>query len=150
ICCRTSTASPEAAYGTLPWAPLPQDTLHGMAMTSGKKRPMSPIPCLILAATCCFARLSESLQVTVQPASIVQKLGGPVSLGCVVDPPRVNLTWRLNGKELAGSDKVLGIHIERGKLVITALNNHTVGRYQCIARVPEGVIASVPAVVTLA
>lgn len=85
-----------------------------------------------------------------QPASIVQKLGGSVSLGCVVDPPRVNLTWRLNGKELAGSDKVLGIHIERGKLVITALNNHTVGRYQCIARVPEGVIASVPAVVTLA
>lgn len=92
----------------------------------------------------------ESLQVTVQPASTVQKLGGPVSLGCVVDPPRVNLTWRLNGKELAGSDEVLGIHIERGKLVIMALNNHTVGRYQCIARVPEGVIASVPAVVTLA
>lgn len=92
----------------------------------------------------------ESLQVTVQPSSIVQKLGGPVSLGCVVDPPRVNLTWRLNGKELAGSDEVLGIHIERGKLLIAALNNHTVGRYQCIARVPEGVIASVPAVVTLA
>lgn len=85
-----------------------------------------------------------------QPASIVQKLGGPVSLGCVVDPPRVNLTWRLNGKELAGSDEVLGIHVERGKLVIAALNNRTVGRYQCIARVPEGVIASVPAVVTLA
>ncbi|XP_035749936.1 brother of CDO [Egretta garzetta] len=121
-----------------------------MSMTRGKKRPMLPIPCLILAAASCFARLSESLQVTVQPASIVQKLGGPVSLGCVVDPPRVNLTWRLNGKELAGSDEVLGIHIERGKLVITALNNHTVGRYQCIARVPEGVIASVPAVVTLA
>ncbi|XP_009981331.1 PREDICTED: brother of CDO [Tauraco erythrolophus] len=121
-----------------------------MAMTRGKKRPMSPIPCLILAAASCFAKLSESLQVTVQPASVVQKLGGPVSLGCVVDPPRVNLTWRLNGKELAGSDEVLGIHIERGRLVITALNNRTVGRYQCIARVPEGVIASVPAVVTLA
>ncbi|KFP75642.1 Brother of CDO [Acanthisitta chloris] len=121
-----------------------------MAMTRGKKRPMSPIPCLMLAAASCFAKLSESLQVTVQPASIVQKLGGPVSLGCVVDPPRVNLTWRLNGRELAGSDEVLGIHVERGKLVITALNNHTVGRYQCIARVPEGVIASVPAVVTLA
>ncbi|XP_053931506.1 brother of CDO isoform X4 [Cuculus canorus] len=150
ICYRISTASPEAAYGTLPWVSLPQDTLHGMAMTHGKKRPMSPIPCLILVATSCFAKLSESLQVTVQPASIVQKLGGPVSLRCVVDPPRVNLTWRLNGKELAGSDKVLGIHIERGKLIVMALNNHTVGRYQCIARVPEGVIASVPAVVTLA
>ncbi|KAM6094720.1 brother of CDO isoform 7-T7 [Chlamydotis macqueenii] len=121
-----------------------------MAMTRGKKRPMSPIPCLILAAATCFAKLSESLQVTVQPASIVQKLGGPVSLGCVVDPPRVNVTWRLNGKELDGSDEVPGINIERGKLIITALNNHTVGRYQCIARVPEGVIASVPAVVTLA
>ncbi|XP_071416840.1 brother of CDO isoform X2 [Pithys albifrons albifrons] len=121
-----------------------------MAMTRGKKRPMSHIPCLVLAAATCFAKLSESLQVTVQPASIVQKPGGPVSLGCVVDPPRVNLTWRLNGKELAGSDEVLGIYVERGKLVITALNNHTVGRYQCIARVPEGVIASVPAVVTLA
>ncbi|NXC16364.1 BOC protein, partial [Corythaeola cristata] len=121
-----------------------------MAMTRGKKRPMSPIPCLILAAASCFAKLSESLQVTVQPASVVQKLGGPVSLGCVVDPPGVNLTWRLNGKELAGSDEVLGIHIERGRLLIAALSNRTVGRYQCIARVPEGVIASVPAVVTLA
>lgn len=92
----------------------------------------------------------ESLQVTVQPASIVQKLGGPVSLGCMVDPPRVNLSWRLNGKELPGLDELLGIHIEQGKLIIAALNNRTVGRYQCIAHVPEGVIASVPAVVTLA
>ncbi|XP_035170790.1 brother of CDO isoform X4 [Oxyura jamaicensis] len=148
--CRTSTTSLEAAYGTLPWVPLPQETPHGMAMTRGKKRPMYPIPCLILAAASCFAQLSESLQVTVQPASIVQKFGGPVSLGCVVDPPGVNLTWRLNGKELPGSDEALGVHVERGKLVVAALNNHTVGRYQCIARVPEGVIASVPAVVTLA
>lgn len=67
-----------------------------------------------------------------------------------MDPPGVNLTWRLNGKELAGSDEALGVQVERGKLVVAALNNHTVGRYQCIARVPEGVIASVPAVVTLA
>lgn len=59
ICCRTSTASPEAAYGTLPWAP--QDTPHGMAMTRGKQTPMSPIPCLILAAASCFAKLSEFL-----------------------------------------------------------------------------------------
>ncbi|XP_063999325.1 brother of CDO isoform X5 [Pogoniulus pusillus] len=80
-----------------------------MAMTRGRKRLMSPIPCLILAAASCFAELSESLHVTVQPASTVQKLGGPVSLGCVVDPPGVNLTWRLNGKELAGSDEVLDL-----------------------------------------
>uniref|UniRef100_A0A8C3SQW6 BOC cell adhesion associated, oncogene regulated n=1 Tax=Chelydra serpentina TaxID=8475 RepID=A0A8C3SQW6_CHESE len=92
----------------------------------------------------------ESLQVTVQPASAVQKYGGLVSLGCVVEPPKVNVTWRLNGKELVGSDEALGIRIELGKLIIMALNNHTVGRYQCIARMPEGVVASVPAAVTLA
>lgn len=73
-----------------------------------------------------------------------------MSLGCVANPTRVNVTWRLNGKELTESDEVLGIHTEPGKLIILALNNHTVGRYQCIARVPEGVVASVPATVTLA
>ncbi|XP_074856177.1 brother of CDO isoform X3 [Carettochelys insculpta] len=121
-----------------------------MTMTLGRKRPMSTVACLILAAAGCFANLGESLQVTVQPASTVQKYGGLVSLGCVVEPLKVNVTWRLNGKELTGSDEALGIHIELGKLLIMALNNHTVGRYQCIARVPEGVVASVPATVTLA
>ncbi|XP_050812974.1 brother of CDO isoform X1 [Gopherus flavomarginatus] len=121
-----------------------------MTMTPGRKRPMSAVACLILAAAGCFANFGESLQVTVQPASTVQKYGGLVSLGCVVEPPKVNVTWRLNGKELVGSDEALGIHIELGKLIIMALNNHTVGRYQCIARIPEGVVASVPATVTLA
>jgi len=60
-CFHTATTSPEAAYGTLLWAPLPQETLHGMAMTRGKKRPMSAILCLLLAATSCFAKLSEFL-----------------------------------------------------------------------------------------
>lgn len=32
-----------------------------MAMTRGKKRPMSPVPCLLLAAASCFAQLSECL-----------------------------------------------------------------------------------------
>uniref|UniRef100_A0A8C0GEU0 BOC cell adhesion associated, oncogene regulated n=1 Tax=Chelonoidis abingdonii TaxID=106734 RepID=A0A8C0GEU0_CHEAB len=124
--------------------------MHGMTMTPGRKRLVSAVACLILAAAGCFANLGESLQVTVQPASTVQKYGGLVSLGCVVEPPKVNVTWRLNGKELVGSDEALGIHIELGKLIIMALNNHTVGRYQCIARMPEGVVASVPATVTLA
>lgn len=71
-------------------------------------------------------------------------------LGCVVEPPWMNATWRLNGKELNGSDDALGILITRGTLVVTALNNHTVGRYQCVARMPAGAVASVPATVTLA
>ena len=92
----------------------------------------------------------EVPQVTVQPSSTVQKLGGTVILGCVVEPPWMTTTWRLNGKELNGSDDTLGILITRGTLVITALNNQTVGRYQCVARMPAGAVASVPATVTLA
>ncbi|XP_038268797.1 brother of CDO isoform X3 [Dermochelys coriacea] len=141
---------PEAAYGNAAWVLLPQAVLHRMTMTPGRKRPTAAVTCLILAAAGCFANLGESLQVTVQPASAVQKYGGLVSLGCVVQPPKVNVTWRLNGKELVRSDEALGIRIELGKLIIMALNNHTVGRYQCIARMPEGVVASVPATVTLA
>lgn len=97
-----------------------------------------------------FVCVGESLQVAVQPPSAVQKYGGLVSLGCVVEPLTVNVTWRLNGKELSPMNDILGIHIDQRLLTITALNNHTVGRYQCIVRVPEGVIASVPAMVTLA
>lgn len=92
----------------------------------------------------------EVPQVTVQPVSTVQKLGGTVILGCVVEPPWVNVTWRLNGKEINGSDDALGVLVTRGTLVIAALNNHTVGRYQCVARIPAGAVASVPATVTLA
>ncbi|XP_053165917.1 brother of CDO isoform X2 [Hemicordylus capensis] len=121
-----------------------------MTMRSGRKRPMTAIACLFLASAGCVANLGASLQVTVQPSSTVQKYGGLVSLVCVVEPLAVNVTWRLNGKELPQLDDVLGIHIDQRLLTITALNNHTVGRYQCIARMPEGVVASVPAMVTLA
>ncbi|KAM9032406.1 brother of CDO isoform X1 [Sarcophilus harrisii] len=121
-----------------------------MTMMSRRKRPAVIITCLILAAASCFGNLGEVPQVTVQPTSTVQKHGGPVILGCVVEPPWVNITWRLNGKELNSSDDALGILITRGTLVITALNNHTVGRYQCVARMPAGAVASVPATVTLA
>ncbi|XP_012589360.1 PREDICTED: brother of CDO isoform X1 [Condylura cristata] len=114
------------------------------------KRPQVTLACLLLATTGCFANLDEVPQVTVQPPSTVQKLGGTVILGCVVEPPWMDTTWRLNGKELNGSAEPLGILITRGTLVITALNNHTVGRYQCVARMPAGAVASVPATVTLA
>ncbi|XP_036602239.1 brother of CDO isoform X1 [Trichosurus vulpecula] len=121
-----------------------------MTMMPRRKRPAVTITCLILAAASCFGNLGEVPQVTVQPTSTVQKHGGPVILGCVVEPPWVNITWRLNGKELNSSDDALGILITRGTLVIAALNNHTVGRYQCVARMPAGAVASVPATVTLA
>nr|XP_003469322.2 brother of CDO [Cavia porcellus] len=114
------------------------------------KRPEVAIPWLLLVTAGCLAGLNEVPQVTVQPASTVQKLGGTVILGCVVEPPWVNVTWRLNGKELNGSDEALGVLLTRGTLVITALNNRTVGRYQCVARMPAGAVASVPATVTLA
>lgn len=105
---------------------------------------------LLFAWAGCVANLSGVPQVTVQPSSTVQKLGGTVVLGCVVEPPWVNTTWRLNGRELSGSEDALGILVTRGTLVITALSNHTVGRYQCVARMPAGAVASVPAAVTLA
>ncbi|XP_006903053.1 PREDICTED: brother of CDO [Elephantulus edwardii] len=92
----------------------------------------------------------EVPQVTVQPPSTVQKPGGTVILSCAVEPTGMNITWRLNGKELNGSDEAQGVLITRGTLVITALSNHTVGRYQCVARMPAGAVASVPATVTLA
>ncbi|XP_040079942.1 brother of CDO isoform X2 [Oryx dammah] len=123
---------------------------RGMMTMQRGKQPEVTLACLLLAAAGCFADLNEVPQVTVQPSSTVQKLGGTVILGCVVEPPWMNTTWRLNGRELNGSDDTLGILITRGTLVVTALNNHTVGRYQCVARMPAGAVASVPATVTLA
>uniref|UniRef100_A0A8C9CPL1 BOC cell adhesion associated, onco regulated n=1 Tax=Phocoena sinus TaxID=42100 RepID=A0A8C9CPL1_PHOSS len=123
---------------------------RGMTITQRGKRSEVTLACLLLAMAGCFANLNEVPQVTVQPSSTVQKLGGTVILGCVVEPPWMNTTWRLNGKELNGSDDALGILITRGTLVITALSNHTVGRYQCVARMAAGAVASVPATVTLA
>ncbi|KAL0611300.1 Brother of CDO [Plecturocebus cupreus] len=114
-------------------------------MTWRGTRPEVTLACLLLATVGCLADLNDVPQVTVQPVFAVQKPGGTVILGCVVEPPRMNVTWRLNGKELSGSEDALGILITHGTLVITALNNHTVGRYQCVARMPAGAVASVPA-----
>ncbi|XP_015676807.1 brother of CDO [Protobothrops mucrosquamatus] len=121
-----------------------------MTMIPEGKRLITVIVCLLLTSANCITNLGDSLHVSVQPDSIVQKHGGMVTLGCVVEPLGINVTWRLNGKELLQSDDVLGIHIDQRLLTIAALNNHTVGRYQCIASMSEGVVASVPATVTLA
>ncbi|XP_048202575.1 brother of CDO isoform X3 [Perognathus longimembris pacificus] len=123
---------------------------RGTMTAHSRRRPAVSLSWLLLATAGCLADLDEVPRVTVQPASTVQKLGGTVILGCVVEPAWVNVTWRLNGKELNGSDDNLGVLLSRGTLVITALNNHTVGRYQCVARMPAGAVASVPATVTLA
>uniref|UniRef100_G1QBT9 BOC cell adhesion associated, oncogene regulated n=1 Tax=Myotis lucifugus TaxID=59463 RepID=G1QBT9_MYOLU len=123
---------------------------RGTMTTQRGRRPAVTLTCLFLATAGCFADLNKVPQVTVQPPSTVQKLGGTVILGCVVEPPGMSTTWRLNGRELNGSDDALGVLITRGTLVITALNNRTVGRYQCVARMPAGAVASVPATVTLA
>ncbi|XP_049641707.1 brother of CDO isoform X1 [Suncus etruscus] len=124
--------------------------LHEIMTTWRGRKPEVTLACLLLTTAGCFADLSEVLQVTVEPPSTVQKLGGTVLLGCVVEPLSRNITWRLNGKELNGSDDTLGILITHETLVITALSNHTVGRYQCVARMSAGAVASVPAMVTLA
>ena len=63
-------------------------------------------------------------------------------LGCVVEPPWMNTTWRLNGRELNGSDDSLGILITRGTLVVTALNNHTVGRFDKLLSYPASPMLS--------
>ncbi|XP_066555156.1 brother of CDO [Amia ocellicauda] len=86
----------------------------------------------------------------VQPSSVVQKLGGPVTLLCSVEPPSANVSWRLNGRELGAANASLGVQLNPTALVIPTLTNTTVGRYQCIATTTAGARASVPANVTAA
>nr|XP_033798331.1 brother of CDO [Geotrypetes seraphini]XP_033798332.1 brother of CDO [Geotrypetes seraphini]XP_033798333.1 brother of CDO [Geotrypetes seraphini]XP_033798334.1 brother of CDO [Geotrypetes seraphini] len=115
-----------------------------------KERAFSAITWYLFAAIGYLVNFGEMLQFTIQPFSTFQKYGGSVTLGCAVEPPEANISWRLNGKALSQEDDALGILFAGGTLVITALNNDTVGRYQCIARTSAGAIASVPAIVTLA
>ncbi|MBN3299192.1 BOC protein, partial [Amia calva] len=94
--------------------------------------------------------LDEMPVFTVQPSSVVQKLGGPVTLLCSVEPPSANVSWRLNGRELGAANASLGVQLNPTALVIPTLTNTTVGRYQCIATTTAGARASVPANVTAA
>ncbi|XP_052398441.1 brother of CDO [Carassius gibelio] len=88
---------------------------------------------------------------TEEPLSVVQKLGGSVTLRCSALPNHVNISWRLNGRELpTGSDEELGVLVWPGSLYIPSLTNLTVGRYQCVATTSIGSCASVLANVTAA
>lgn len=88
---------------------------------------------------------------TEEPLSVVQKLGGSVTLRCSALPNHVNISWRLNGRELpTGGDEGLGVLVWPGSLYIPSLTNLTVGRYQCVATTSVGSCASVPANVTAA
>ncbi|XP_039769526.1 brother of CDO isoform X3 [Ornithorhynchus anatinus] len=137
--------------GLPPNPPTPRRTLPlGVPMMPGRLRVAAPITCLLLAATGCLAGMGEVPRVSVLPASTVQKHGGPVVLHCEVEPPGTNVTWRHNGEELSAVSAALGIHVSRGTLLIAALRHDTVGRYQCVAHLPAGAVASVPAPVTLA
>ncbi|KAL4624724.1 brother of CDO [Arapaima gigas] len=86
-----------------------------------------------------------------EPLSVVQKLGGRVTLHCAARPTAANISWHLNGQELPDDDLCkLGVQVRPGLLVISALNNLTLGRYQCVASTSVGAVASVPANVTAA
>lgn len=85
-----------------------------------------------------------------EPASVVQKLGGSVTLRCVARPPTANISWRLDGEELLLLDGQRGAALRPDSLFIAALSNQTVGRYQCVASTAAGALASVPANVTAA
>lgn len=85
---------------------------------------------------------------TEEPLSVVQKLGGSVSLRCSVRPASANISWRLNGVEVQEGD--LGVLLGPNSLFIPTLSNTTLGRYQCVASTAAGALASVPANVTAA
>ncbi|XP_069491901.1 brother of CDO isoform X2 [Ambystoma mexicanum] len=115
-----------------------------------RRRGSLAITWLLLATSGCLADMGDVPRFMVQPLSTFQKYGGSVTLSCAVEPLVASVSWRLDGKELAGEEGALGIRIAGGTLTIAALRNDTVGRYQCIGRMSVGAIASVPAIVTLA
>ncbi|KAK1806183.1 hypothetical protein P4O66_000077 [Electrophorus voltai] len=87
-----------------------------------------------------------------EPLSVVQKLGGSVTLRCSARPARTRISWILNGRELVAG--VEGpepeVQVQPGGLFIPVLSNGTLGRYQCVASTSVGARASVPANVTAA
>ncbi|KAM4533580.1 LOW QUALITY PROTEIN: brother of CDO [Odontesthes bonariensis] len=85
---------------------------------------------------------------TEEPLSVVQKLGGSVTLRCSARPASAKVSWRLNGEQLMNGD--VGVVVGPSSLSITSLSNLTLGRYQCVASTSAGALASVPANVTAA
>ncbi|CAN9506305.1 unnamed protein product [Ophioblennius macclurei] len=121
--------------------------------TPWMKKRRAPVLCALAALLlCCLqsgaAASDEVPFFTEEPASTVQKLGGSVNLRCSARPASTNISWRLNGQELADGD--LGVVLRPNSLFISNLSNLTVGRYQCVASTSAGALASVPANVTAA
>ncbi|XP_037312270.2 brother of CDO isoform X2 [Pungitius pungitius] len=121
--------------------------------TPWMKKRRAPVLCALGAVLlCCLqsgASLSDEVPLfTEEPMSVVQKLGGSVKLLCGARPASANISWRLNGRELA--DGHSGVVVGPDGLFIPALSNLTVGRYQCVASTATGALASVPANVTAA
>ncbi|XP_047423981.1 brother of CDO isoform X2 [Mugil cephalus] len=117
------------------------------------KKRRAPVLCALGAVLlCCLqsgASVTDEVPVfTVEPASVVQKLGGSVTLRCSALPAAANISWRINGEALADGD--LGVALRPSSLFIPTLSNLTLGRYQCVASTGAGALASVPANVTAA
>uniref|UniRef100_A0A671RNY0 Brother of CDO n=1 Tax=Sinocyclocheilus anshuiensis TaxID=1608454 RepID=A0A671RNY0_9TELE len=111
--------------------------------------------CALGALLCCLkdsAAVRDDIPIfTEEPLSVVQKLGGSVTLHCSALPNHVNISWHLNSRELpTGGNEELGVLVWPGSLYIPSLTNLTVGRYQCVATTSVGSCASVPANVTAA
>ncbi|XP_046879829.1 brother of CDO isoform X2 [Hypomesus transpacificus] len=137
--------------GTLDWTPW---------MKKRRARVLCALGAVLLCCLQSGATVSGQSTVTVsdeipvftqEPLSVVQKLGGSVTLRCTALPSSANISWRLNGQELAGgAGGELGVVVAPGALLIPALTNLTLGRYQCVASTGAGALASVPANVTAA
>ncbi|XP_061614366.1 brother of CDO isoform X2 [Phyllopteryx taeniolatus] len=112
-----------------------------------------PVLCALGTVLLCCLQSSASVvdevpEFTEEPVSVVQKLGGSVSLRCAARPASASISWRLNGRQLVDGD--LGVALGPGGLFIATLSNVTLGRYQCVASNRVGALASVPADVTAA
>ncbi|XP_012773433.2 brother of CDO isoform X1 [Maylandia zebra] len=121
--------------------------------TPWMKKRRAPVLCALGAVLLCCLQSGASLTDEVpafneEPTSVVQKLGGSVTLHCSARPASANISWRLNGHELVDGD--LGVVLRPSSLFIPVLSNQTLGRYQCVASTSAGALASVPANVTAA
>ncbi|XP_027860655.1 brother of CDO [Xiphophorus couchianus] len=121
--------------------------------TPWMKKRKAPVFCALGAVLLCCLQSGASTTYEVpvfteEPVSVVQKLGGSVMLRCSARPASAKLSWYLNGEQLSNGD--LGVVLSLGSLLIPALTNRTLGRYQCVASTGAGSLASVPANVTAA
>ncbi|XP_028656291.1 brother of CDO isoform X1 [Erpetoichthys calabaricus] len=105
----------------------------------------------LLAAVAALVSSADDMpSFTVQPASVVQKLGELVTLTCSVEPSTAAVSWQYNGQPLPANTSDLGVLVQRDTFIIPSLSTLNVGRYQCVARTASGACASIPASVTVA